>query len=137
MKARPKVRQPKAAPENGAQEVWVLRLYVAGQTPKCLTAFANLKRICEAHLQGQYEIEVIDIYQQPVLAVVEQVVAAPTVLKKLPLPLRRLVGDLSNVERVLLALNVSAGKEKRRRPDRRVAGEGDGSRPAHPSSPPA
>jgi circadian clock protein KaiB len=123
---------------NTAQdERYILQLFIAGTTPQSTRALMNLREICEAHLQGQYEIEVIDIYQQPVLAVVEQVVAAPTVLKKLPLPLRRLVGDLSNVERVLLALNVSAGKEKRRRPDRREVGEGDGSRPAHPSSPPA
>jgi circadian clock protein KaiB len=137
MKARSPAGPAKATRPRSTREVWLLRLYVAGQTPKSLTAFANLKRICDAHLQGRYEIEVIDIYQQPVLAVVEQVVAAPTVLKKLPLPLRRLVGDLSNVERVLLALNVSPGQAPKRPPNRRLPGDDDGRQPAHPSSPPA
>jgi circadian clock protein KaiB len=105
--------------------------------PQSTRALINLRAICEAHLPGRFEIEVIDIYQQPVLAVVEQVVAAPTVLKKLPLPLRRLVGDLSNVERVLLALNVSPGQEPKRPPNRQPAGDNDGCQPAHPSHPPA
>jgi circadian clock protein KaiB len=118
-------------------ERYVLQLFIAGTTPQSTRALVNLRAICDAHLPGRYEIEVIDIYQQPVLAVVEQVVAAPTVLKKLPRPLRRLVGDLSDVERVLLALNVSPGQAPTRRPKRRPAGDDDGRQPAHPSSPPA
>ena len=106
MRARPTVRQPKAAPESGAQEVWVLRLYVAGQTPKSLTAFANLKRICEAHLQGQYEIEVIDLFDNPQLAAGDQILAIPTLVRKLPAPVKKIIGDLSNTERVLVGLDL-------------------------------
>jgi circadian clock protein KaiB len=106
MKPRPKVRQPKATPQSGAQEVWVLRLYVAGQTPKSLTAFANLKRICEAHLQGQYEIEVIDLLDNPQLAAGDQILAIPTLVRKLPAPVKKIIGDLSNTERVLVGLDL-------------------------------
>ncbi len=87
-------------------EVWELRLYVAGQTPKSLVAFANLKRICEEHLRGQYQIEVIDLLQNPHLAREDQILAIPTLVRKLPEPLRKIIGDLSNKERVLLGLDV-------------------------------
>jgi circadian clock protein KaiB len=87
-------------------EVWELRLYVAGQTPKSLAAFANLKRICEEHLRGQYQIEVIDLMQNPHLAREDQILAIPTLVRKLPEPLRKIIGDLSNKERVLLGLDV-------------------------------
>jgi circadian clock protein KaiB len=87
-------------------EVWELRLYVAGQTPKSLAAFANLKRICEEHLRGQYQIEVIDLLQNPHLAREDQILAIPTLVRKLPEPLRKIIGDLSNKERVLLGLDV-------------------------------
>lgn len=86
--------------------MWELRLYVAGQTPKCLTALANLKRICEEHLPGQYQIEVIDLLQNPNLAREDQILAIPTLVRKLPTPLRKIIGDLSNKERVLLGLDV-------------------------------
>ncbi len=86
-------------------ERYVLRLYVTGMTPRSTRAIANIKRICEEHLQDRYELEVIDIYQQPVLAEGEQIIAAPTLIKKLPFPLRRIIGDLSNTERVLLGLD--------------------------------
>jgi len=85
---------------------YVLRLYVAGMTPKSTRAIANVKRICEEHLAGRYELEVIDIYQQPKLAKGEQIIAAPTLIKKLPLPLRRLIGDMSNTERFLVGIDL-------------------------------
>jgi circadian clock protein KaiB len=87
-------------------EQYMLRLYVTGQTPKSVRAIANIKAICEEHLQGRYDLQVIDIYQRPGLAQDEQILAAPTLIKKLPLPLRRLVGDLSKTERVLLGLDL-------------------------------
>ena len=89
---------------------YVLRLYVVGMTPKSTRAITNIKAICEAHLRGRYDLEVIDVYQQPMLARGEQILALPALVKKLPLPLRTLVGDLSNTERVLLGLDL------RRRP---------------------
>ncbi len=89
-----------------APEFWKLRLYVAGQTPKSLTAFANLKRICEQHLHGCYEIEIIDLVKTPLLADDDQIFAVPTLVRKLPEPLRRIIGDLSNTERVLVGLNL-------------------------------
>ena len=85
---------------------YVLRLYVTGMTPRSTEAFASIKAICEERLQGRYELEVIDIYQHPQLAIDEQIIAVPTLVKKLPAPLRRLVGDLSNEDRVLLGLNL-------------------------------
>ena len=87
-------------------EKYVLRLYVTGQTPKSVRAIANIKAICEEHLKGRYDLQVIDIYQRPALAQDEQILAAPTLIKKLPLPLRRLVGDLSKTEHVLLGLDL-------------------------------
>jgi circadian clock protein KaiB len=83
-----------------------LRLYVAGQTPKCLTAFANLKRICEEHLEGKYRIEVIDLLQNPQLAEGDQILAIPTLVRRLPTPIRKVIGDLSNTERVLVGLDL-------------------------------
>ena len=85
---------------------YVLRLYVTGMTPRSTQAFATLKALCEDRLQGRYELEVIDIYQHPQLAIDEQIIAVPTLVKQLPAPLRRLVGDLSNEERVLLGLDL-------------------------------
>jgi circadian clock protein KaiB len=89
-----------------AEEHYVLRLYVTGMTPRSTEAFAAIKAICEERLRGRYELEVIDIYQHPQLAIDEQIIAVPTLVKMLPAPLRRLVGDLSNVERVLLGLDL-------------------------------
>ncbi len=96
--------QPAAAEATGP--VWDLRLYVAGQTPKSLTAFANLKRLCNEHLAGQYRIEVIDLTQHPQLAAEHQILALPTLVRKLPTPLRKIIGDLSNTERVLVGLDL-------------------------------
>ncbi|MDY6984113.1 MAG: circadian clock KaiB family protein [Pseudomonadota bacterium] len=87
-------------------ERWVLRLYVAGQSPKSMTAFSNLKKICEEHLQGRYTIEVIDLLQQPQLAAGDQIVAIPTLVRRLPEPLCKIVGDLSNTERALVGLQL-------------------------------
>jgi circadian clock protein KaiB len=90
----------------GDAERWVLRLYVAGQSPKSMTAFTNLKNICEEHLQGRYTIEVIDLLQQPQLAAGDQIVAIPTLVRRLPEPLCKIVGDLSNTERTLVGLQL-------------------------------
>ena len=85
---------------------WELKLYVAGQTAKSLMAFANLKRICEEHLAGEYHIEVIDLMKQPQLAKGDQILALPTLVRKLPQPVRKIIGDLSNTERVLVGLDL-------------------------------
>ncbi len=85
---------------------YLLKLYVLGTTPNSQRAIKNIKNICEQHLQGHYTLEVIDLYQQPKLAEGEQIVAVPTLIKKLPLPLRRILGDLSDTERVLVGLNL-------------------------------
>ena len=92
--------------QNGDGEIWELRLYVAGQSPKSITAFANLKRICEEHLRDRYAIEVIDLLEQPQLARGEQIVAIPTLVRKLPEPIRKIVGDLSDTERTLVGLQL-------------------------------
>jgi circadian clock protein KaiB len=85
---------------------WELRLYVAGQTSKSITAFANLKRICEEHLEGKYRIEVIDLLLNPQLAKGDQILALPTLVRKLPSPVKKIIGDLSNTERVLVGLDI-------------------------------
>jgi len=85
---------------------YVLRLYVVGMTPRSTRAIINIKAICEEYLRGRYELEVVDVYQQPMLVQGEQILAVPTLVKELPLPLRTMVGDLSNTERVLLGLDL-------------------------------
>jgi len=92
-------------PQTGEKK-WMLRLYVAGQTPKSLTAFANLKKICEEHMQGSYQIEVIDLMVNPTLAKDDQILALPTLVRKLPEPVKKIIGDLSNTERVLVGLDL-------------------------------
>lgn len=91
---------------DGGGEVWELRLYVAGQTPKSITAFNNLKRLCEEHLPGRYRIEVVDLVTNPKLARDDQIVAIPTLVKKLPDPIRKIIGDLSDTERTLVGLQL-------------------------------
>ena len=91
---------------HSRQEKYVLRLYVSGSTSKSSLAVENIKRVCEQHLKGRYALEVIDIYQQAKLARDEQIVAVPTLIKRLPLPLRRLVGDMSNRDKVLFGLDL-------------------------------
>jgi circadian clock protein KaiB len=87
-------------------DIWVLCLYVVGHSPKCLTAFANLKQICETELKGKYRIEVIDLMEAPQRSKEDEIVAIPTLVRKLPVPIRKIVGDLSNTERVLIGLNL-------------------------------
>ncbi len=89
------------AGQRGGEQRYVLRLYVTGMTPRSTLAVENVRRVCEEHLPGQYDLEIIDIYQQPTLARGEQIIAAPTLIKKLPLPLRRVIGDMSSTDRVL------------------------------------
>src|SRR5574340_6049 len=96
----------KKAGGTSKEKLWELRLYVAGQTPKSIAAFANLKKICEEHLKGQYTIEVIDLLENPKLAKGDQIVAIPTLVRKLPPPIRKIIGDLSNTERTLVGLNL-------------------------------
>jgi circadian clock protein KaiB len=109
MKAKP-TRTAEAgknpAPGKAASDRYVLKLYVAGQSPKSVNAIANIKNICEENLQGRYELKVIDLYQQPHLAQGDQIVALPTLIKKLPPPLRRIIGDLSDTARVLVGLDI-------------------------------
>jgi circadian clock protein KaiB len=94
-------------------ETWELRLYVAGQTPRSVTAFANLKKICEEHLAGRYNIEVVDLVKHPQLAAGDQILAIPTLVRKLPQPLRKIVGDLRDTERALVGLQLRpTGTEK-------------------------
>jgi circadian clock protein KaiB len=114
-------RKPAAAKKTGVRlakprassrgkrppEKWNLRLYVAGQSPKSLAAFSNLKRLCEEHLPGRHNIEVIDLLKSPHLARGDQIVALPTLVRKLPEPIRRVIGDLSNTERVVLTMEFS------------------------------
>jgi circadian clock protein KaiB len=88
------------------KHTWELRLYIAGQTPKSVTALSNIKSYCEAHLSGQYTIEVIDLLKHPQLAEGDQIFAIPTLVRKVPEPIRKIIGDLSNEERVLVGLNI-------------------------------
>jgi circadian clock protein KaiB len=99
-------RSTAAAKARNADTIWELRLYIARHTPKSLAALANLKRICEKHLAGRYRIEVIDLLKNPQLARGDQILAIPTLVRTLPEPVKKIIGDLSNVERVLVGLNI-------------------------------
>jgi circadian clock protein KaiB len=94
------------APAAEAQAEWELRLYVAGQSPRSVTAFANLKKICETHLAGRYRIKLIDLLENPQLSRDDQIVAIPTLVRNLPTPIRKIIGDLSNTERTLVGLQL-------------------------------
>jgi len=94
------------APQTSSPEFWDLRLYVAGETPNCTRAFGNLKKICEQHLAGRYRIEVIDLLENPQLSSGDQILAIPTLVRTLPEPVRKIIGDLSNTERVLVGLDL-------------------------------
>lgn len=96
----------KKTKSDATEEIWNLRLYVAGQTRKSIMAFANLKKICEEHLAGKYRIEVIDLIKNPQLAKGDQIVALPTLVRKLPEPIKKIIGDLANTERVLVGLDI-------------------------------
>jgi len=89
-----------------AKKQWILKLYVAGQTPKSILAFSNLTKICEEHLKGKYQIEIIDLLENPQLAKGDQILAVPTLVRKLPAPLKKIIGDLSNTEKVLVGLDI-------------------------------
>lgn len=104
-KAATKTAAKKGA-EKPAKDIWNLRLYVAGQTPRSLTAFSNLKKLCEEHLPGRYEIEVVDLVKNPHLAQNDQILALPTLVRKLPAPIKRVIGDLSNAERVMVGIDL-------------------------------
>jgi circadian clock protein KaiB len=99
-------RQLRARKKSTDKAEWQLRLYVAGQTVKSITALAHLRRICETHLAGRYQIEVIDLIENPKLAANDQILAVPTLVRKLPSPLKKIIGDLSNEERVLVGLDL-------------------------------
>jgi circadian clock protein KaiB len=101
---------------DGKAIKYVLRLYITGTTPRSQEAIRNIRRICEEELKGRYDLEVIDVYQQPDLARKEQILAAPTLIRELPLPLRKLVGDMSNTEKVVVGLEI--------RPEKKVKKEG-------------
>jgi circadian clock protein KaiB len=98
----------KKAKRGVTEENWNLRLYVAGQTPKSIAAFTNLKKICEEYLAGKYQIEVIDLLKNPQLAKGDQIIALPTLVRKLPEPIKKIIGDLANTERVLVGLDIRA-----------------------------
>ena len=108
--SKPKTKQKVQAPKPSG-EMWNLRLYVAGQTPKSVIAFSNLKKLCEEHLAGKYSIEVVDLVKSPQLAKGDQIVAIPTLVRKLPEPMRKIIGDLSNTVRVLVGLDLRPRKE--------------------------
>lgn len=97
--------------ENQQENLWELRLYVAGKTAKSVTALNNLKKYCEEHLSGRYVIEVIDLLVQPQLAAGDQILAVPTLVKKVPEPIRKIIGDLSNEEKVLVGLDIRTAKK--------------------------
>lgn len=92
------------------QQKWTLRLYVAGQTPKSVSAFTNLKRLCETHLKGQYEIEVVDLLENPRLAKGDQIVAVPSLVRRLPPPVKKIIGDLADEEKVLVGLDLRSAR---------------------------
>jgi circadian clock protein KaiB len=97
------------APPHGGVAYWHLRLYVAGQSPKSLIAFANLKRVCDEYLKARYEIEIVDLLENPQLAALDEIIAIPTLVRRLPQPMRKLIGDLSDVDRVLVGLQLQQG----------------------------
>ena len=105
-KKRSQVNGHSPQKDNNDAGRWNLRLYVAGQTPRSLTAFKNLKDICEEYLKGKYHIEVVDLLENPTLARGDQILAVPTLVRKLPQPIRKIIGDLSNTERVLVGLDI-------------------------------
>ncbi len=104
-------KKQKSEKPQSEQEIWELRLYVAGQTTRSTVAFANLKKLCEEHLAGKYRIEVIDLIKNPQLAEGDQIIAVPTLVRNLPPPLKKIIGDLSNTDKVLVGLDLRPLKE--------------------------
>ena len=109
-KTSTKPRKAEPAKRESGSEICHLKLYVAGQTPKSITAFANLEKICEEHMKGKYRIEIVDLLKNPQLAKGDQILAIPTLVRKLPVPIRKIIGDLSNTERVLVGLDLKTAK---------------------------
>ena len=103
-----KPASPKSRPAKPKSDTYTLRLYVAGKTPRSVAALANLKKICEEHLTGRYKLQVVDLLENPQLARGDQILAIPTLVRQLPLPMRRIIGDLSNTERVLVGLDLQS-----------------------------
>jgi circadian clock protein KaiB len=112
---RATAKAPDAPGPHSEGARWELRLYVAGQTPRCVEAIAQLQEICEEHVQGRYSIEVVDLLENPTLAVGDQIIAIPTLVRKLPAPRKKVIGDLSNAERVLDGLNLTPVKKKKKK----------------------
>ncbi len=110
MKASSSEAKKTSKKTNPKEDKWILRLYIAGSTPKSLTAFENLKKICEENLEGKFSIEVIDLLVNPKLGREHQILAIPTLVRKLPVPVRKIIGDLSDTERVLVGLDIKSGK---------------------------
>jgi len=116
MKKNKAPNKSSSGPENvrdAGEEIWILRLYVAGQTPKSIAAFANLTEICEEHLCGKYRIEVIDLLKHPLLAKGDKIIAIPTLVRRLPEPVKKIIGDLANTERVLVGLDIKHAVRKK------------------------
>jgi circadian clock protein KaiB len=111
-RASKSTKRPKAARQRKTM-AWELRLYVAGTTPKSVAAFANLKEICETHMGGKYRIEIIDLLRNPQLASGDQIVAVPTLVRRLPHPVKKIIGDLSNTQRVLVGLDLKPARLSR------------------------
>lgn len=109
--AAPKTR--KKSESKDPEDFWILKLYVAGQSPNSLAAFANLKKICEQHLAGKYRIRIVDLLKNPKLAKGDQILAIPTVVRQLPPPVKKLIGDLANTERVLVGLDIQPATGKK------------------------
>jgi circadian clock protein KaiB len=111
MKAKKKASTQRGPIKTGTpRERWELRLYVAGQTPRCVQAFSHLRQLCDEHLAGRYSIEVIDLLKNPTLAAGDQIIAIPTLVRKLPKPMKKIIGDLSNTEKVLVGLHLRVRK---------------------------
>jgi circadian clock protein KaiB len=104
---------------NSTEEVWILKLYVAGQTPKSIAAFANLNKICDEHLAGKYRIEIIDLLKNPKLAKGDRIFAAPTLVKKLPAPVKKIIGDLADTEQVLVGLDLRHANKASNKPGKK------------------
>lgn len=105
---RSAAKKKKSAPREADHEFWTMRLYVAGQSPKSIAAISNLRRICDQHVPGRYEVEIVDLLRNPELARADQIVAIPTLVKKLPIPVRHIIGDLSATDRVVISLELSS-----------------------------
>lgn len=111
---RAAARQPKSKNARASKRpLWELRLYVAGMTPTSIRAFENLKKLCEEHMQGAYKIQVVDLLERPTLARGDQIIAVPTLVRRLPTPVKKIIGDLSNTERVLVGLDLRPAEGRR------------------------